>query len=142
MRLLKDKKGQIRVIEAFFAAVLLLSSLTLIPMVQKNQSDSVTDGLSSTALNVLTSLDSDGALANLIYNQNWTDLQSLVQGCLPLTVWFNITVFNSDMIPLNDALICSGGLVSDKVQSADYVCTSTNTTYAVYIIRLQLAAVD
>ncbi len=142
MRLLKDKKGQVRVIEALFASVLLLSSLTLIPMVQRSYSNDATDALSSTALNVLVSLDSDGHLANLVDNQNWTAIQSLVQSCIPLTVWFNLTVFDQNMARLNDAHICSGGLVSDKVQSAEYVCASTSGNYAVYIIRLQLAAVD
>ena len=142
MRLLKDNRGQIRVIEAFFASVLLLSSLTLIPIMQRSQSNDVTDVLSSTALNVLMSLDSDGHLANLADSQNWTAIQSVVQSCLPLTVWFNLTVFDQNMAPVNDALVCSGGLVSDKIQSAEYVCASTSRNYAVYIIRLQLAAVD
>ena len=142
MRLLKDNKGQIRVIEAFFASVLLLSSLTLIPMVQRSLSNDVTNSLSSTALNILVSLDSNGHLANLVDNQNWTAIQSLVQSCIPLTVWFNLTVFDQNMTRLNAVPICSGGLVSDNVHSAEYVCASTNGNYAVYIIRLQLAAVD
>ncbi|MCJ7763056.1 hypothetical protein MUP38_06350 [Candidatus Bathyarchaeota archaeon] len=142
MRLLKDNKGQIRVIEAFFASVLLLSSLTLIPIMQRSQSNDVTDVLSSTALNVLMSLDSDGHLANLADSQNWTAIHSVVQSCLPLTVWFNLTVFDQNMAPVNDALVCSGGLVSDKIHSAEYVCASTSRNYAVYSIRLHLAAVD
>lgn len=142
MRLLRDKKGQIRVIEAFFASILLLSSLTLIPMVQRNQSNGVTAALSSTSLNVLVSLDSNGHLADLVDEQNWASIQSLVQSCLPLTVWFNLTVFDQNMVRLNDFPICNGGLVSDTIQSADYVCASTSANYAVYIIRLQLAAVD
>lgn len=142
MRLLKDKKGQIRVIEAFFASVLLLSSLTLIPMVQRSQSSGVTGTLSSTAFNLLVSLDSGGHLADLVDDQNWTDIQNLVQSFVPLTVWFNLTVFDQNMAHLNDFPICSGGSVSDTIQSADYVCASTSANYAVYIIRLQLAAVD
>lgn len=141
MRLLKDNKGQIRVIEAFFASVLLLSSLTLISMVQRSQSSDVTDVLSSTAINVLMSLDSNGHLANLVDSKNWTAIKSVVQSCLPLTIWFNLTVFDQNRAPVNDALICSGGLVSDKIQSTEYVCASTSRNYAVYIIRLQLAAV-
>ena len=39
MRLLKDNKGQIRTIEAFFAAILMLSALTLIPAAQEQPSD-------------------------------------------------------------------------------------------------------
>ncbi len=141
MRLLKDNKGQIRVIEAFFASVLLLSSLTLIPTIQRNSNNS-TGTLSSTALDVLMNLDDNGNLANLVDNRNWTALRSCVQSCIPFTVWFNLTVFNENMTQINDVPICSGSAISENIEAADYVCASVNRNYAVYIIRLQLAAVD
>jgi hypothetical protein len=57
-------------------------------------------------------------------------------------VWFNLTVFDEDMACINDILICSGSAVSDRIAAVDYVCASTSSNYAVYIIRLQLALVD
>ncbi len=140
MRLIKNKRGQIRVIEAFFASVLLLSSLTLIPLTQRNSSGA-TNVLSSTAIDILIGVDNNGHLANLVEAGNWSAIQSCVQSFLPLTVWFNLTVFDSNMVRINGTLISSGGAVSDKIESADYVCASTSGNYAVYIIRLQLAAV-
>jgi hypothetical protein len=142
MRLLKDKRGQLRTIEAFFASVLLLSSLTLIPLVQKSASGDVPDMLSATALNVLTSLDRNGHLSQLVESGNWTALKDSVQSCLPVAVWFNLTVFDQDMNAMNDFPVCRGGGVSDRISVANYVCASTSGNYAVYIIRLQLAAVD
>ena len=141
MRLLKDKKGQIRTIEAFFASILLLSSLTLIPAVQQHSSDS-TEALSSTAHNILMSLDSDGHLASLIGNESWGTLKSCVQSSLSPMVWFNVTVFDENMAPLNDMPITSGSPVNDQMVSVDYVCASSSSDYAVYIVRLQLAGVD
>ncbi len=141
MRLLKNNKGQIRVIEAFFASVLLLSSLTLIPAIQRNSNNS-TGTLSSTALDVLMNLDDKGNLANLVDDRNWTQLESCIQSYVPLTVWFNLTVFNENMEQLNDVPISSGSAVSENIEAADYVCASMNRNYAVYIVRLQLAAVD
>jgi len=141
VRLLKDNKGQIRIIEAFFASILLLSSLTLIPVVQKNSSDS-TEILSSTAHNILLSLDSDGQLASLIGNESWINLKSCIQSSLSPMVWFNLTVFDENMTPLNDIPITSGSPVNDRIVAVDYVCASTSSYYAVYIIRLQLAGVD
>ena len=141
MRLLKDNKGQIRIIEAFFASILLLSSLTLIPVVQKSSSDS-TEILSSTAHNILISLDSDGQLASLISNESWINLKSCIQSSLSPMVWFNLTVFDENMTCINDVPICSGSAVSDRIVAVDYVCASTSSNYAVYIIRLQLALVD
>jgi hypothetical protein len=141
VRLLKDKRGQIRIIEAFFASVLLLSSLTLIPAVQKDSSDS-NEILSSTARNLLISLDSDGHLASLIGNESWISLKSCIQSSLSPMVWFNLTVFDENMTRINDIPIASGSAVNDRIVAVDYVCASTSSNYAVYIIRLQLARVD
>jgi hypothetical protein len=141
VRLLKDNKGQIRTIEAFFAAILLLSSLTLIPAVQEHSSDQTTI-LSSIAHNILLSLDSDGQLASLIGNESWINLKSCIQSSISPMVWFNLTVFDEDMTRVNDVPITSGSPVNDRIVAVDYVCASTSSNYAVYIIRLQLAGVD
>ena len=141
MRLLKDNRGQIRIIEAFFASILLLSSLTLIPATQNNSSDS-TEILASAAHNVLMSLDSNGYLASLVSNQSWINLKSSIQSSLSPMVWFNLTVFDENMACVNDVPMCSGSAVSDRIVAVDYVCSSTSSNYAVYIIRLQLALVD
>jgi len=141
VRLLKDKKGQIRIIEAFFASILMLSSLTLIPMVQERSSDS-TETLSSAAYNILMSLDSDGQLACLIGNESWVNLKSCVQSSLSPMVWFNLTVFDETMNRINDVPVTSGTAVNDRIAAVDYVCAGTDGNYAVYIVRLQLAEVD
>lgn len=141
MRLLKDNRGQIRIIEAFFASILLLSSLTLIPATQNNSNDS-TEILASTAHNVLMSLDSNGYLTSLVSNQSWINLKSSIQSSLSPMVWFNLTVFDENMACINDVPICSGSAVSDRIVAVDYVCAGTSSNYAVYIIRLQLALVD
>ena len=140
MRLLKDNKGQIRIIEAFFASILLLSSLTLIPATQNNSNDSTI--LASTARNILMSLDSNGYLASLVSNQSWINLKSSIQSSLSPMVWFNLTVFDENMICINDIPICSGSAVSDRIVAVDYVCAGIGSNYVIYIIRLQLALVD
>jgi hypothetical protein len=140
VRLLKDKRGQIRIIEAFFASILLLSSLTLIPATQNNSNDSTI--LASTARNVLMSLDSNGYLASLVSNQSWINLKSSIQSSLSPMVWFNLTVFDENMTCINDIPICSGSAVSDRIVAVDYVCAGIGSNYVIYIIRLQLALVD
>jgi hypothetical protein len=137
----RNRRGQVRVIEAFFASVLLLSSLALIPAVQRHTSDPNTM-LSSRALNVLASLDADGNLARLVDQRNWTALKSCLESALPAAVWFNITVFDENLTCLNGVLICSGGAISDHVDAVDYLCPSTSGNYAVYMLRLQLAGLD
>jgi len=141
VRLLKDNRGQLRIIEAFFASILLLSSLTLITATRSDLTDS-TEILASTALNVLMSLDSNGYLASLVSNQSWINLKSSIQSSLSPMVWFNLTVFDENMARINDVPICSGSAVSDRIVAVDYVCAGISSNYAVYIIRLQLALVD
>jgi len=129
----------VRVIEAFLASMLLMSCLAMIPG-QPNLQDS-TGTLASSAQNLLLSLDSNGHLATLIDNRDWTGLKSSVQSALPLTVWFNLTVFDENMHALNNFPICNGGAVSNSIVSVDYVCASQNGTYAIYILQLQLSQV-
>jgi hypothetical protein len=140
MRLLRDKRGVARIIEAFLASVLLMSVLTLIPA-QTSMKDSSGD-LSSTAQNVLVSLDSNGHLAALVDERNWTALKNCLDASLPLIVWFNLTVFDRNMNGLNDFPICNAGAVSDNIVSVDYLCVSQSSTYTIYFLRLQLALVD
>ena len=128
-----------RIIEAIFATILLMGCLALIP-----SSSSVPDStgnLISKAQNVLLSLDSNGHLAALIDNQNWGALRDCLESAFPLTVWFNLTVFDQNMHIINPFPICKAGAVSDKIVSVDYVCASPNSTYAIYILRLQLSEV-
>jgi hypothetical protein len=140
-RLLNDKKGQIHVIEAFFATVLLFSCLMLIPA-PSTEPKSTTVNLSSMAQNVLLSLDSNGYLANAVDIGDWGAVKSSVESALPLTVWFNLTVYNQNNVCLNPYPISNAGAVSDKIVSLDYVCVSQNGNYQIYILRLQLSMVD
>jgi hypothetical protein len=141
MKLLNDNKGQIRIIEAFFASVLILSSLALIPS-ETHVVNSNTQVLRSTATNVLTSLDSDGFLSKLIENSNWTTLRKCVESILSPSIWFNLTVFNDNMQKLNDIQICSGNPVGQTIVSTEYLCASVSRDYTIYIIRLQLSTVS
>ena len=128
-----------RIIEAFFATILLMSCLALIPA-SSSVPDS-TGNLISTAQNVLLSLNSNGHLTNLVDNQNWAALKDCLESALPLTTWFNLTVFDQGMNSINPFPICNAGTVSDKIVSVDYVCASQNSTYTIYILRLQLSEV-
>lgn len=139
MRLRRDKRGQVRIIEAFFATILIMSTLALIPATTSVKDP--TGSLFSEAQNALLSLDSNGHLAVLIDNQNWIALKNSLESALPLTVWFNLTVFDQHMNIINSFPISNAGAVSDKIISINYVSASQNSTYAIYILRLQLSEV-
>lgn len=116
-----------------------MSCLALIPSSTIVKDPTI--NLSSTAQNVLLSLDSNGHLAALIGAQNWEALKDCLESSLPLTTWFNLTVFDQNMNVINPFPICNAGLVSDKIVAVDYVCASQNGTYAIYILQLQLSQV-
>ncbi len=140
MRLFEDKKGHVRIIEAFFASILLISALAFIP--RDVPKDDSTKALVSTAQNVLLSLDSNGNLASLIDDHNWTAVKQSLQSVLPLSTWFNLTVYDQNLTSLNEYSISNTGIVSDKIVSIDYVCASQKPDFTIYILRLQLSRVD
>ena len=140
-RLLSNKRGQIRVIEAFFASLLMLSSLAIIPAIQDNTVDS--EGvLSSEAFNVLESLDSGGQLGNLTDQRNWTAMKNLLKSAISPALWFNLTIFDENGEILNDIMVSSGSAIGNHIETADYICAGTNATYTVYRMRLQLGGLN
>lgn len=140
MRLLNNRKGQVRVIEAFLASMMLLACLTFIPAATTQKTSN--DNLTGKAQEVLLSLDSDGTLSQLVTQKDWTALSQCFGAALPLTVWYNLTVYDPNMRVLNPYSISNGGAVSNNIASVTYVCASQNSTFAVYVLQLQLAVMN
>ena len=140
MRLLSNKKGQVRVIEAFFASMLIMSCLALIPAQATPKSSAV--NLDWKAQNVLLTLDSSGQLSSLVDNHDWAKLKQCIESALPLTTWFNLTVYDKNQNILNDFSISNGGSISNRISSFDYICVSQKSTFSIYILQLQLAVMD
>jgi hypothetical protein len=136
--LIKNQSGQIRTLEAFFASILILATLTLVPS-QLGVERTHYNTLYSTGTQVLVSLDSNGMLSNQIEDSNWTSLKNCLQSMLPVSLWFNLTVFDENMSILNDAAVSNGGSVSEEIVAVNYVCATSNGNYEVYMVQLQLA---
>lgn len=133
-----DRRGQIRILEAFFASLLILSTLALVPSrggVEKTNYST----LHSVGAQTLVSLDSNGMLSSLIEDSDWAALRDCAQSLLPVSLWFNLTVFDENMSILNDVAVSNGGSVSEEIVAVDYVCAASSGNYAVYMVRLQLA---
>lgn len=137
----KNQSGQIRTIEAFLASLLILSTIALVPsqLVVKQTHYS---NLHSTGTQTLVTLDSNGRLSDLIEDSNWTSLKNCIESILPVSLWFNLTVFNENMTCLNDAFVSNGSPVSEEIVAINYVCATSNENYAIYIVQLQLAEVS
>jgi hypothetical protein len=138
VRFINDRRGQIRTIEAFFASLLILATLALVPSqlaVEKTHYNT----LYSTGTQVLVALDGNGLLSNQIEDGNWTSLKNCLQSMLPVSLWFNLTAFDENMSILNDVVVSNGGSVSEEIVAVNYVCAASSGNYAVYIVQLQLA---
>ena len=66
-------------------------------------------------------------------------MKNCVQSMLPVSLWFNLTVFDENMTCLNDVFVSNGSPVSDEIVAVNYVCATSSGNYAVYIVQLQLA---
>ena len=141
MRIQKCRKGQIRILEAFFAALLIFSSLFLISAPSTTNNDE-SNSLYTVGINALLQLDSDGSLSKLIKNKNWEALRDILRQTLPSGIWFNLTILDGQGNQLNDVVISNGGQVSDTIVSVEYLCAASNPAYSVYILHLQLARAD
>lgn len=133
-----NQRGQIRTIEALLASLLILSTIVLVPTqfgIEKTHYDSYY----AEGTQVLISLDTNGELSSMIEDANWTALKKCVQSMLPVSLWFNVTVFDKEMNRLNDVAVSNGGAVSDEIVAVNYVCATSTEEYAVYLVRLQVA---
>jgi hypothetical protein len=125
-------------IEAFLATLLLIGCVALVPSYSaKTQPNDLT----SFALEKLTALDKSGQLAVLIDSGNWVAVKGCIDSAIPLTLWYNLTIFDENMNAINPFPICSSGTLSENINSVDYVSASPSSSYKIYLLRLQLSQV-
>ena len=131
--------GQVRIIEAFLALLIIFSSLAASSSLTASQNTAKRSDLSSIGLQAMIQLDSDGALGKLIDERNWSELRDAISLTLPAGVSFNLTVFNEQAELVNDVVVSNGGFNSQEVAFVEYVCVSRSSTFRSYLIRLYLA---
>jgi hypothetical protein len=137
----KANKGQIRIIEAFLAVIIVFSAFAVYGNLPLNQNAERKDDLTSIGLNALMELDSDGVLGEYIANAEWSSLGEAISLLLPSGVTFNLTVYNSTMQQLNTEFIANGALNSQNTAFVEYICISQNASFQCYILHLYLAVV-
>ncbi len=137
--MLGDKRGQMRVLEAFFAAAVVFSALLLTrPIYVAFNSQDDQDALYSIGLNVLVQLSREGELGQLIHEGNWTEISSRLSTLLPLGVSYNFTVYNERLEIVNNSSISSGDLNGRNIISVQYLLVE-RAHFSFYLVRLQLA---
>jgi hypothetical protein len=134
-----QNKGQIRIIEAFLAVLVIFASFAVSSNLSVTQNARKSEDLASVGLQALMRLDADGSLSEYINDGNWSALRDALSIVLPVGVCFNLTVYDSHMRQVNNAVVSNGGFSSQQVAFAEYICVSEGTVFRCYIIHLHLA---
>ena len=135
----KDNRGQIRVLEALLAIAVVFSALLLTgPAYMALDNGNDLRVLHSTGLNVLIQLDREGELGWLVAERNWTALSEHLSMLLPLGVSYNLTVYNEDLLQVNDSFVSVGSVDGRNVVSVQYILAE-RTSFSFYVIQLQLS---
>jgi hypothetical protein len=135
-----DKKGQIRILEAFpsigvIFSALIISTLTFPSFTSLARQRS----LANLGIQALIKLDANGTLGKLIIQENWTAIKRSLDVSLPLGVSFNLTVYDENLTQINSQAIQNTNLLGRETVSVQYVCASRSLSVQFFILRLQLA---
>jgi hypothetical protein len=134
-----NRKGQIRIIEAFFSIAVVFSVL-LISVTFPSQPDLTGQTqLANLGMQALMQLDGNGTLGNLILQENWTAIKTCLDVLLPLGVSYNLTVYDESMLQINSQAIQNSNLQGHEAVSVEHVCATQSTNTEFFILRLQLA---
>lgn len=134
-----ENRGQIRIIEAFLAVLIIFSSFAISANLTITQNNTNHDDLASIGLQALVKLDSDGSLGKYIEDRDWAALQDALNLVLPAGIAFNLTVYNGQMQQVNTDVISNCGFSSEDITFVEYVCASQGSNFHCYVIHLYLA---
>jgi len=144
MGLVFDRRGQMRVVEAIMASLIVVFAVAFIdlfavtPVSPKYESSE----LEKIGYNVLHDLDEERLLARFVNNAEWANLTSALAASLPTDVYFNLTVYdvagrvvNSQPIGYGTSRVFSN---STYVASVTYVVPGYQLVYRPRVLVLQL----
>jgi hypothetical protein len=135
-----NKKGQIRIIEAFLAIAVIFSAL-IFTNVTFPSSPNLTKqkSLASLGMQALIKLDVNGTLGKLIAQENWTVIKQSLDITLPIGVSFNLTIYDENLSQINSQVIQNINLLGRETVSVQYICAAQSQNIQFFILRLQLA---
>ncbi|MBC7131080.1 hypothetical protein H5T51_07690 [Candidatus Bathyarchaeota archaeon] len=135
----RQNVGQIRIIEAFLAIIIIFSAIAISANITNSRGEDDSRKLASMGLNALLILDHDGSLGRYVDSQNWTGLREALKLLLPASIIFNVTVYDGEMHQINGEVIANGALNSQNVAFTEYLCASRRPDFRYYIIHMHLA---
>lgn len=135
----RENRGQIRIIEAFLAVLIVFSSLAVSSSLTVTEDAGRRNDLAVVGWQALTKLDSDGSLSKYVDDGNWAGLRDAVNLVLPSGVTFNLTVLDECMNQINTEIVSNGGFGSQDIAFVEYPCASQGPSFRCYIVHLRLA---
>jgi len=134
--MISNKRGQIRIIEALIACIILLAGLSASIIFSSIYSVAKASELEEVGINVLHVLDNSGVIREVIQNQNnWeSEFKELMGTLLPPETFYNLTLFSSIT---NQPIVWLTNVVGQDFSSgADVVSLQHVSTVSFpYIIR-------
>jgi len=140
----KGSRGQMRVVEAIIASLMVISAIVFLYLFAAAPSSQTyeTGELEKIGHNVLHDIDEQGLLARYVYNSEWANLTAAFMVSLPTDVYFNCTVYDLNGNPINTVLISYGSAqifsTSKAVGSVTYIVPGYQANYNPRILVLQL----
>jgi hypothetical protein len=137
-----DNSGQMRTIEAFFAVLLLFSTLAIATSTSPSVDSPNIEDLADTGRQAVFVMNEHGELSRLIDAENWVGLEQALASGLPTGVLFNVTVYDAELTRVNNITV-SNGLTSDQdMISITCPCASQTSTLHLYLVQIQLGTME
>lgn len=97
LKILKNSRGQMRVIETLLASFIIVAALSFISVFAQSPASPGYEmaDLEKTGYSALHDLDQQGLLAPLVYQSKWPDLRIILKMTMPNEVYFNLTIYDS-----------------------------------------------
>lgn len=144
MGFVRDRRGQMRVIETIMASLIIVFAIAFIdlfavtPVSPRYESSE----LEKIGYNVLHDLDEERLLARFVNNAEWVNLTSALAASLPTDVYFNLTIYDVSGTVVNNQPIRYGTnrvfTNSTYVASVTYVVPGYQLVYRPRVLVLQL----
>jgi len=144
MKLAFDRHGQMRVIEAIMAIMLIIFAVAFVNLFAVNPASPKYESgeLEKIGYNVLHDLDEQRLLARFVGKEEWENLTSALAASLPTDVYFNLTVYDTDGNKVNTQSISYGAsrvfTDSTYVASVTYTVPGYQLVYRPRVLILQL----
>jgi len=131
-------KGQIRIIEAFFAVIIVFSAFAVSANLSVSNQATSHRNLASVGLNSLMELDKGGYICKCVTTGNFAALREALSLVLPTGVGFNLTIFDTQMNQVNTETVANSGFGNQDVVSVEYVSASQDNPFLCYVVHMQL----